>query len=714
MKTFDEMDYHPLAEQLATILCEKTQNHNPMFFRVLVAYYFSMLASMMRCTINTPDRGAIPINLYAINLMASGHGKGHSTTFMEESVIHLFQQRFMEETFPLMAEQNLPKLALKRAQKKGTDPDGELELARNEFDRLGNLAFCFDSATTPAVKQLRHKLLMANAGAINLQMDEIGSNLLGNKEVLDTFLELYDKGLVKQKLTKNTNDNIRSEDIRGTTPTNMLLFGTPSNLLNGGKIEEEFYAMLETGYARRCFFGYSRKAVKRLDMSAEEIFEVMTRTDSNQFVDDLADRLERLADLINANKQLYMSKETSLLMIEYKLKCEREAERLPEHQEIRRAELSHRYFKALKLAGAYAFIDDSPELTQEHLYQAIKLAEACGESFLDLLSRDRPYVKLARYIASAGCSLIQPDLVEDLPFYRGSQSARNEMLHLAIAYGYKNNIIIKKSFEDGIEFLSGETLKETNLDEMLVAYSTDMTEGYMNERAPFSQLHKLTQNQGMHWVSHHLRGGYRNEENAVPGFNLLVIDVDTGISVNTAQLLLKDYKALYYTTKSSTPQNERFRILLPMAYELKLDAKDYKEFMHNVFQWLPFAVDESGNHRCKKWLAHNGSYSYTDGELFDPLPFIPKTSKNEERKQLFNSQSSFDNLERWVLNNSGDGNRNNMLLRYALILVDSGLEFEPIRQKVMSLNSKMPDKLDEIEIMGTIMITVGKAIAKRP
>jgi len=72
-----------------------------------------------------------------------------------------------------------------------------------------------------------------------------------------------------------------------------------------------------------------------------------------------------------------------------------------------------------------------------------------------------------------------------------------------------------------------------------------------------------------------------------------------------------------------------------------------------------------------------------------------------------------DNLERWVMNNTGDGNRNNMMLRFAMILVDGGFDFEPIRQRVMSLNEKIPDKLDEAEIMSTIMITVAKAIAKR-
>ncbi len=713
MKTFEEMGYHPASERLVSILCSKTQNSNPLFFRVLVGYYFSLVASMMRTTIATHDRGDIPVNLYALNLSTSGSGKGFSTNIMENGVIHLFRQRFLEETFPILAEQNLPKLAVKRANRKSTDPDEELARVQKEFDNLGSLVFSFDSGTPAAVKQMRHKLLMADAGSVNLQIDEIGSNLVGNVDVLNTFLELYDMGLIKQKLVKNTSDNVRSEEIVGRTPTNMLLFGTPAKLLNGGKTEEELYSMLETGYARRCFFGYSRSSNKTLELTPEQVYTMLTNQDSDKFLEDFSAKLENLADIINVNKRLQMSKETSLLLIEYRLKCEREAEQYPEHEEIKKAEISHRYFKALKLAGAYAFVDDSPELTQDHLYQAIKLAEESGDAFNRLLTRDRPYVKLAKYIASCKRDVTQADMVEDLPFYRGATGQKQEMLNLAIAYGYKNNIIIKKSFSDGIEFLRGETLKESSLDRCVISYSNDIALNYVNEFAPFDKLHKLTQINGMHWVAHHLTNGHRNEENCIAGFNLVVFDVDGGTNLSTVKLLLKNYKFLIYTTKRHTDEENRFRIIMPINYQLELDAKDYKEFMSNIYEWLPFEVDTATNQRARKWLSCEGHYEYNDGDVLDALPFIPKTSKNEARKELMNSQQSMDNLERWVINNIGDGNRNNMLLRYSMILLDAGFDFEAIRTKVIALNDKIPDKLEEAEIMATIMTTVMKTIAKR-
>ena len=713
MLPFEEMQYHPTSEKLVETICNRTQSLEPLFFRVLVAYYFANTASHMRCSIATPDMGDIPVNLYALNLAPSGFGKGRSINILEEEVFNQFRQRFLEETFPLLAEVNLPKLSLARANRKGTDPDEELVRVQKEFDGTGPMLFSFAEATAPAVKQMRHHLLMANAGALSLEVDEIGTNLSTSAEVLGPYLELFDKGKIKTKLVKSTSDSKRLEEIRGTTPTNLMMFGTPSKLFDGAATEQLLHSFLDTGYARRCFFGYIKGVQRQTDLTPQEIFARSTNQGNNKFLEDLADQLENLADIINVNKKLIIKEDTSLLLIEYKIHCEKAAAKLPEHEDMKKAELSHRYFKVLKLAGAYAFIDDSPEVTQAHIYNAIKLAEESGAAFQAMLNRDRPYMKLAKYLAGVKRDVTQAELVEDLPFYKGGTTQKNELMTLAIAYGYKNNIVIKKSFADGIEFIRGETLQETDLNKMVVSYSSDITTDYRNETAPFDQLHKLTQAQGMHWVAHHLNGGYRNEENCIPGFNMVVVDVDGTVSLSTAKLLLKDYKYLIYTTKRHTDVENRFRIILPINYTLELDAKDYKEFMSNIYEWLPFEVDTATGQRARKWMSHDGYFEYNDGDVLDALPFIPKTSKNEERKERLNSQQSMDNLERWVINNIGDGNRNNMLLRYAMILVDAGFDFEAIRLKVIDLNDKIADKLDEVEIMSTIMISVGKAISKR-
>ena len=382
------------------------------------------------------------------------------------------------------------------------------------------------------------------------------------------------------------------------------------------------------------------------------------------------------------------------------------------NEEIRKAEISHRYFRALKLAGAFAFVDESIEVEMEHLKQAILLVEESGAAFQSILNREKTYVKLAKYIADVGTEVTHADLLEALPFYKSGNAARNEMMTLATAWGYKKHIIIKKTFTDGIEFFKGETLKETDLNEMVISYSDHWAYNYMCEKVPFDQLHVLTQSSGMHWANHHFKGGHRAEENVFVGFNMIVIDVDGGITLDTVHELMKEYKFMTYTTKRHSDEENRFRLIIPMNYYLELDSSEYKEFMNTVMAWLPFKTDESANQRAKKWECFDGEYHYNmEGELLDVLGFIPKTSKNEQFKQGFQAVESLDNLERWFVDNTGLGNRSNQLIRYALLLMEMGADEPTIEAKVKELNTKLPNKLNNEEINNTIMVTVAKRIA---
>ncbi|AGF88167.1 DNA primase [Salmonella phage FSL SP-058] len=712
--------YHPISEQIVDVLTKKTLNSNRLFFRVQVSYFLAKMASSMRCTLDTLDRGKIPVNVYALNLAPSGSGKGHSTNIIEGQFLNQFKNTFLQDTFPYIAQQNLVDIAAKRANKNGTDPADELVKLEKEFASTGALAFSFDSGTVPALKQLRHKLLLANAGAASFECDELGKNLIANMDLLTAFLELYDQGLIKQKLTKNTADSQRAEELEGKTPTNMLLFGTPSSLLNGGKEEDEFYALLETGYARRCLFGYSRKEDFQQEMSPEQVFDMLTDSTSNSTIAQLSQHFGMLADAIKYNQQIMVNRDVSIKLIAYKLHCEQIADKLPDHEEIRKAELRHRYFKALKLAGVYAFVDETPEVTETQLMSAIKLVEESGEAFNRILSREKNYVKLANYIAEVGKEVTHVDLVEDLPFYKGSNAQKQELMNLAIAYGYKHHIIIKKTFVDGIEFFKGEALKPTDLSKLIASYSGHVAYNYLSEPISFSNLQALCQMDDMHWINHALiKGadgdGHRDGSNILPGFNVIVIDVDEGTSLDEVRVLMKDYTYFIHTTKRHQTEGygDRFRLIMPINYHLKLDENEFREFMNNVYEWLPFKVDEQTSQRCRKWATHQGITFSNEGEILDALAFIPKTSKNDELKKTMVDLGNLDNLERWFAQRMGNGNRNNQLLKFAMMLADTGLDYQGILDKVLGFNAKLDSGLPEIEIHSTIMRSVSKKLSEK-
>jgi hypothetical protein len=305
--------------------------------------------------------------------------------------------------------------------------------------------------------------------------------------------------------------------------------------------------------------------------------------------------------------------------------------------------------------------------------------------------------------------------MENNPFYGRSGSQRNEMMNLAIAWGYKNHMVIKKTYADGVEFFSGKKLKETDLNEMIISWSEDYAYHYTNETGAFDQLHRMTQAPGLHFLNHQLVAGekgegHRQDKNIVPGFNMIVIDVDGTATVDAAASLLSGYKFLLYTTKSHKDEGEhRFRMIFPINYHLELDQEDYKKFMNAFMDWLPFETDRGANQRARKWETFDGLYHYNmDGDIIDALDFIPQTSRNEDHKRMRQKLTSMDKLEGWFAGKISDGNRNNMMLRFAMALMDNGVGYDEVAARTIDFNKKLPEPLEEDELHRTVLVSVAK------
>lgn len=718
MVDLTSVKHHRSVEDLAQVLCARVGKNDPSYFRLIVAYYLSQVAATMRARIRAQDIREIPVNNYMVAMAVSGYGKGKSTAFMENEVIADFRTTFRDYVLPERAEQNLWKLASKRAALNGTEDQEEYDKLATELKGCGAYPFTFDGGSEPAIKQIRQLLLLANCGAINLQIDEIGLNLEKSGEALTTYLELYDLGYIKQKLTKNSNDNKRTTEIEGATPANLMMFGTPSRVFDSGPVEKKFESLLDTGYARRSLFAYGDPSTD-LDVSLTplQIFQRRTDKTNEQAVQLWRQHLASLADPSKLDWVIDVPEDVSIALIEYELECKSRAKAMPEHNMIQRHEMEHRYFKALKLAGTFAFIEESLMMTKDQLYAAIKLVEESGNAFNKIMKREASYMKLARYIAGEQKELTHADL-DELAFFRGSQRDRQDMLTMATAWGYKQHIVIKKSFIDGIEFISGDTLKETNLSEIMISHSDHYAYRYSPELAPFDQLHQLTQMTDMHWASHAFEDNHRNEENVIPGFNMIVLDVDGTAPLDIVHDLMSDYTFMTYTTKRHAPDAHRFRLLLPMNYHLELDRDDYAEFMQNVMNWLPFEVDKSANQRSRKWATFAGKFHYNKEteatqNLIDVLPFVPKTSKNEQHNQQLAELGSLDALERWFAQRFAEGDRNNQMIKFALALVDSGMSYKEVEDRVIAFNSKIKNGLSQSELKSTVLVTAAKRAQKR-
>ena len=720
MSNFDMMkvyttQHNPIMDSLVNMLCKHTGKSDRGFFKASVAFFMGSIPSALRATIDSPERGKLPVNIYSIAMATSGFGKGHSVNILQKTMSE-FVTEYKKTLRPAATENNLFNLATKISIQKGTDQQEEYEQLQKELKLTGTPLWVFDGGTVPALKQLRHGLQLSGIGSMNLQMDEMGSNLLNNTEMFQALLELYDLGVLNTKLIKNTKENTRGLDLVSQTPANMLIFGTDSKVFDGSVVEDEFYSMLESGFARRSIFGFASGSETFNENSPEEVYRRLVNNTEKTNLKYWKNFFKKFADEKYLNKTLTVPETTGIELVSYRLYCENRSLELGEHDTIKKAEMKHRFFKALKLAGVYAFLDDSSSITLKHLYEAIKLIEENSEDFYKLMKREKNFVRLCKYLASNKKLFTHADLVEELAYYPKGAYARTELMNLAIAWGYNRHILIKKQIINGIEFFDAEVLDKTDPNKLLVSCSKDQAKDYKPKLTSLPVLGKklFTVKDG-HWANHSFEDGIRRDEKAIEGFNLIVIDCDGEVKINQAHELLSKYEFMTYTTKRHGLEGkDRFRLVMPMQYILKLPTEDYKVFMENVLLWLPFDCDKAANQRNRKWLTNDkATVFYNKGEYINPLPFMPNTSQNTQFKTVITDLQHLEHLERWFLNQMNEGNRNNNLLRYGMCLLDAGKDFADIKNSVLNLNKFSAKPLRESEVTHTVLNTITKKYKER-
>ena len=700
---------NPTQQRIVDVLQKKMTNKNVSFFSNLALYKMAQVASNMGATVSFVGGKKIPTNVYALSLATSGFSKGRSLKFLETEIFNQFRTEFVNHTLIVRSRAVIEALAEENAIISGKDVSHEEQNLWKTVTALPKFIYTFGSGSTPeGLRGLMTALSLRNTGAVTLEIDEIGSSITSNKDVLDNMLMSYDGGLIKNKL-KKTDSN---DDILNPVPTNLMAFGTPSKLFDGGTSEEMLMDFLDTGYGRRFIYAYADD-VPEIMSAADKMLQLMDKS-----VDDEAEKLSNEIKIL-ANTKYYgvdaeLTDEANVALFEYEESCLKRSAKLKSYQEIEKTELEHRYFRVLKISGVYAFMETSKTVTLEMVNDAIELVELSGESFKKLMTREKNFVRLAKYIAEQGSSPVTlAELTHDLSgFFKGSENAKREMLTLAKSWAAGNDVIIKENIVSDVSYFTGEMIENTSMDSLIVSASAKLADGYADHYARWEKFPQVLDS-NLNICTHHFEENYRDANHAKLPMNLMVLDVDEGVSIKLARKLLEDYTYIMYTTKRHTETHNRFRIIMPMSKIIKLNEQEHKLFYQNIYDWLPFEVDSATGDIARKWQCYKGCTQYSnDGIMFDPTMMIPGTTKAKKTSDMILSYGSdTTKLERHIFMNT-EG-RSNALIKIAMVHVDRGLDYDTIYSLVSGSNSKLDVPLDDREMTSTIFKTVAKKIGER-
>ena len=681
------------------------------FTVMMIMNKMAQISANMRVKVHYMDGTLIPVNFYGMMLANSGIGKGKITNLLEDNITGLFEEKFMKKLAPEVSEDRLNFLAEQKAISEGLDQAIALNEILKEWNKLPKHLYSFSDATIEGTKAKRVKLSMIELGATNLEIDEIALNIERVSEVLALFLEAYDLGKAKQKLIKVDSN---SESLK--VPANAFFFGTPARLLNGGKIEKIFIDLLANGFGRRMFYGIVDEDAEIAKVSSQERLSAMRDMTVVANMDEIKKYFAGFADKQFIGKVLPITDDVATALLDYEDNCLERAKSFKSHQEIEKAEMSHRYWKTIKAAGILCFIDNRDMISIEDIQDAISIAEESGLAFEKIMNRPANHERLLDFILEQERKLTQADLVEQLHFYGStSKQQKEEMLVLASAFAYNNNAVIKRNIIDGIEFISAQKLKSHNESETILSISTHITENYDNRLGKFADIKNILKSD-FNYSAHHFKDGYRTIDNSLPDFNIIILDIDEDVSIQMAMALLGEYKYIMGTTRSHQKEKngevcDRFRIVMPLDRTLSMNGEEFTEFMKNIMNWLPFEVDRKCVDAARFYFGNPDALIFeNDGNTIESIDFIPNTSKAEEKKRVIADLSNLDELERWFALSMSKGSRNNNLARFAFMLCDAGLGVEQIEERVLKMNETMTDKLPEKEIYGTIMKSVTKKL----
>ena len=170
---------------------------------------------------------------------------------------------------------------------------------------------------------------------------------------------------------------------------------------------------------------------------------------------------------------------------------------------------------------------------------------------------------------------------------------------------------------------------------------------YKNKNIKFEKLHRMVSSDYRQYSPFLFKDGTKKSENwNNENQNILILDIDDGLTIDKAKEIFKGFKYFICTTKSHQKEKkglvcDRFRIILPIINNPIGD--DYFYYMRNLEKMFSF-IDVQVNTKTGAFLGFaKCEYWYNNGDLFDMDILRPVSIKKVEK--IINKQMPFNEAD---------------------------------------------------------------------
>lgn len=693
---------------------------------VFAISHLSNFASQFRRNIELWDGTLVPTNNISFVVADSGANKDSSNSKIKKCFADGFDA--IDKELKLFVKDD----AIDKAEKAGEDTPEEFAVYCKYMLPIPPI---FMSITTgPGLVQHINDIGALPAGSGMVYTGEISDELANNVNTLENIkilAEVYDLGEKEITYTKNT--EFRSKEIKGQ-PVSALFVGSPGHILYDETTRKKFHIAFMSKLARRSWFCYTPERVPEPDFSQEDDpisamqeYEYQIEQEAKAAVAALKTEVMDITrtNMVSTGVPIPVTDDVFRLFNMYKRYNREVIEQGNNQESVYALVRGHLQWKALKLAGAFAIMEKSAEVTADHYIMAIQFSELFDND-ISQFEKDlnkAPHECLSDYLRTQVTYDNRAFIsIHDIKKHGFSQSVTYSKLHelVSLCAGYdssgvytvaENNSgivyepmiktdrmmvsympIDNSKVNDAIEKGDKEALKKAK-----IALAASTTSGYQAEEITFADLEELLNNDTA-YSPFVFKDGIRGKTNIVGGTKWLVLDVDkTDVSCEDAHFLLDGIN--HHIALTADPNNEfKYRVIVELDSPVDLSGIAWKHFYTKIADDLGVNVDILPQSQIYFSYAGRKVLSYTEGSPIVARDYVmyakeKENNKGQDRiKELSNAQKNQQLDERletfWYAFSSSEGQRSSTMYRairhakdlgasleYALDLVDKISEY---------------------------------------
>lgn len=675
-------------------------------------------AGHLRKPIMLSDGQLVPVNAITFALSASGTSKDKSLNSIRKALGTAYDH--LEEERTEFAKEKARNMAIL---------EGDTEANWSKYYVAPKPL----QAGLGTVEGLMHHFadIAANKkGAGSVLSTEIGAELQTNGNMTDIIKIIsvaYDLGNIPPKIVKSHEN--QTAQVKGL-PVNALFFGAQEGILYNNDIKNKFRLVFSTQLARRSIFTFTPEMPDRVEItSIDQLYEL--REKERIRVSKAYEEMDRYVMGLVHNttcEPLELSDEAVKLFDVYLEYNSFVSEEMSNKFPISKLSRKHKQWLALKIAGAYAILQNKEYITEGIYAYAINTVEYLSNDLMEFEKEliKEPYEQLCdlcKMNADEGEYEISLHDLRKLQYISGGGASGPKVSELATLANSYDNTGSYTSNEHGIKYqeivktdivgVSYKIFETTSTGEDLKSYmARNCKEGFEFYETNFEEIALLLEENAA-YGPFQFTDGERNKDNVTGSTKFVVMDIDKSyITDYEAHELLNDYN--HYVVRTSDAENEfKFRVLVELDAPAEMDERLWKLFVQDIADFLGLTVDSLPQSQIFLSFKGREILSQLEGRTLKTKQFInsataklkdkPKDPKKLPQKikdqRLEDPRTTFS-----FAFEAEPGERSRCIYRALAYAIDLGADEEYLKELAYEINDYMVEGLDEERLERTLLV----------